>query len=177
MARKLSLIILIITVLCLAFSLTSCDATSEDFADSLHGFLPDRDSSVIAEYAHRFVDWAAEEMSSLFSFDWAKSIWEWLDNTFGITDKIEQSRIAFELIKTGDFKNILEGLEILFGCGILLLLLGLLVIVTVAIAVVIEVLGNILTFVLVAIVIPVILIVAVVAIALFVMSALAASSN
>ena len=161
MARKLSLIILIITVLCLAFSLTSCDAASEDFADSLHGFLPDRDSSVIAEYAHRFVDWAAEEMSSLFSFDWAKSIWEWLDNTFGITDKMEQSRIALELIKTGDFKNILEGLEILFGCGILLLLLGLLAIVAIAIAIVIEVCGEILFIALLIILIPAILIAAI----------------
>ena len=177
MARKLSLIILIITVLCLAFSLTSCDAVSEDFADSIHEFLPDRDSSPIAEYAHRFVDWAAKEMSSLFSFDWAKSIWEGLDNTFGITDKMEQSRIALELIKTGDFKNILEGLEILFGCGILLLLLGLLVIITIAIAVVIEVLGNILTVVLVTIVIPAILIVAVIGIVFVVVAGLAASSN
>ena len=161
MARKLSLIILIITVLCLAFSLTSCDAASEDFADSIHGFLPDRDSSPIAEYAHRFVDWAAKEMSSLFSFDWAKSIWESLDNTFGITDKMEQSRIALELIKTGDFKNILEGLEILFGCGILLLLLGLLAIVAIAIAIVIEVCGEILFMVLLIIISPAILIAAI----------------
>ena len=116
-------------------------------------------------------------MSSLFSFDWAQSIWEGLDNTFGITDKMEQSRIALELIKTGDFKNILEGLEILFGCGILLLLLGLLVIITIAIAVVIEVLGNILTVVLVTIVIPAILIVAVIGIVFVVVAGLAASSN
>ena len=177
MARKLSLIILIITVLCLAFSLTSCDATSEDLADSIHEILPDRDSSVIAEYAHRLVDWAAENISSLFSFDWAKSIWERLDNTLGITNKIEQTNTAFELMGTGNFKDFLEGLEILFGCGILLLLLGLLVIITIAIIVVIEVLGNILTVVLVTIVIPAIVIVAVIAIVFVVVAGLASSSN
>ena len=161
MARKLSLIILIITVLCLAFSLTSCDAASEDFADSLHGILPDRDSSVIAEYAHRLVDWAAENISSLFSFDWAKSIWERLDNTLGITNKIEQTNTAFELMGTGNFKDFLEGLEILFGCGILLLLLGLLAIVAIAIAIVIEVCGEILFMALLIIIIPAILIAAI----------------
>ena len=161
MARKLSLIILIITVLSLAFSLTSCNTTSEDIADSLHGILPDRDSGALWEHVHNFVDWAAEKMNSLFSFEWAKTIWEWLDNTFGITDKMEQSRIAIDLIQTGDFKNILEGLEILFGCGILLLLLGLLAIIAIAIAVVIEVCGEILFVAVIAIAIPVVLILAI----------------
>ena len=161
MAKKLSLILLIITVLSLAFSLTSCNTAGENLVDSLHGILPDRDSGALWEHVHNFVDWAAEKMNSLFSFEWAKTIWEWLDNTFGITDKMEQSRIAIDLIQTGDFKNILEGLEILFGCGILLLLLGLLAIIAIAIAVVIEVCGEILFVAVIAIAIPVVLILAI----------------
>ena len=159
MAKKLSLILLIITVLSLAFSLTSCNTAGENLVDGLHGILPDRDSGALWEHVHNFVDWAAEKMDSLFSFEWAKTIWEWLDNTFGITDKMEQSRI--DLIQTGDFKNILEGLEILFGCGILLLLLGLLAIIAIAIAVVIEVCGEILFVAVIAIAIPVVLILAI----------------
>lgn len=162
MARKLSLILLIITILSLAFSLTSCNTAGENFVDSLHGFLPERGSSTIADYAHRFLDWAAEKLESLFSFNWAKSIWEGLDNALGVTDKIEQSRTAIELIKTGNFKNIIEGLEILFGCGILLLILGLLVIIAVAVAIVIETCGEILFIAFLIIAIPVILISAIV---------------
>ena len=177
MARKLSLIILIITVLSLALSLTSCNTAGENLVDGLHGILPDRDSGALWEHVHNFVDWAAEKMDSLFSFEWAKTIWEWLDNTFGITDKMEQSRIAIDLIQTGDFKNILEGLEILFGCGILLLLLGLLAIIAIAIAVVIEVCGEILFIVLIAILIPLVLIAAVIGIVWVIVPFFASISN
>jgi hypothetical protein len=136
MVRKLSLVILIITVLSLALSLTSCD--------SISAILPPPDSNPAAETAHNIINWITEQFENLFSFDWTKSIWEWIDTTLGVTDKVDQTRAAIDLIKTGNFSNIITGIGTIFSCGILLLVLGLLVISAIVIAVLIELFGKIL---------------------------------
>ena len=136
MVRKLSLVILIITVLSLALSLTSCD--------SISAILPASDSNPAAEAANNIINWITEQFKNLFSFDWTKSIWEWIDTTLGVTDKVDQTRAAIDLIKTGNFSNIITGIGTIFSCGILLLVLGLLVISAIVIAVFIELFGKIL---------------------------------
>ena len=143
MARKLSLIILIITVLSLVFSLTSCNSVGENVTNSLTAILPDKDSSPIAEAAHDLANWIGDQLSSFLSFDWAKSIWQWLDTTLHITHMINQTGEAVDLIKTGDFMNIISGIGTIFSCGVLLLILGLLAIIAVILAIFIEFCGEV----------------------------------
>ena len=143
MTRKLSLIILMITLLSLVFSLTSCNSVGENITNSLTAALPDKDSSPIAEAAHNLVNWIGDQLSSFLSFDWAKSIWQGLDTTFGITHKINQTGEAIDLIKTGDFMNIISGIGTIISCGILLLILGLLAVIAVILAILIEFCGEV----------------------------------
>ena len=161
MAKKLSLIFLIITVLSLAFSLTSCDSVGENITNSLTKILPDKDSSPIAEAAHEITDWIGEQFSAFLSFDWAKSIWEWLDTTLGITDKLDQFREAIDLIKTGELQNMISGIGTILSCGVLLLILGLLAVAAIVVAIFIELCGEVLLIALSIVLIAVVLILAI----------------
>ena len=64
MARKLSLVLLIVMILSMALSLTSCDAVGGTVADTLTSILPDPNSSSVAKLAHDLVRWIGEIASS-----------------------------------------------------------------------------------------------------------------
>ena len=161
MIRKISLILLAVTLFTFAFSLTSCESTGQGIVNSITSILPAEDSSSIAKAAHDLTDWIGQQFSSFLTFDWAKKVWNWLDTTFGITEKYNQAKGAIELIKTGKFQNILTGLTTLLGCGIILLVLGALAVATVIIAIIVDVFGNFLFAVLSIALLIVVLILAV----------------
>ena len=143
MIRKISLLLLVVTIFTFAFSLTSCEAVGSGIEGALTSILPDKNSSDIAKTAHDLTKWIGDQFSSFFSFNWAKRAWNWLDTTLGITEKFEQAKGAIELIKTGEFKNILTGLTTIFGCGVILLILGALALLSIVIAIIIELFAEV----------------------------------
>ena len=161
MIRKISLFLLIVTLFTFAFSLTSCESTGDGITNSLTSILPEEDSSAIAKAAHDLTDWIGRQFSSFLTFDWAKKAWNWLDSNLGITEKFNQAKEAIALIKTGEFKNIITGLTTIFGCGLILLILGALALVSVVVAILIELFAEILLIVLGVALIVVVLVLAI----------------
>ena len=169
MIRKISLFLLIVTIFTLAFSMTSCGSVGSDVGETVSNFLPDKNSSDIAKMAHEITEWLGNQFDSFFKFEWAKNVWMWLDSTFQITVKVNQIGEGIELIKTGEWNNVLEGIKTILGCGLLLIILGILVLVSLLLAVVIEVVAEI---VLIAIGVILILFVIILAIIGFVVAVL-----
>lgn len=161
MTKKLSIALLAIILLSLVLSLTSCAATGDSIIDALYKILPDENSSEIAEVAHKLTEWLSDQFDAFLKFEWAKDVWRWIDSTFGISDKFEQTASAFELIKTGDFNNILSGLGTILTSGVVLVIFGILALVVVAISVLVDFIVEILLAVL-----SIVLIVAVVLLAI-----------
>lgn len=65
-----------------------------------------------------------------------------------MVDKFQQTKTAFDLIKTGEFKKIIEGISIIFGCGIVALLGAAVALVFVLVAIIVELCAEVLLFVL-----------------------------
>lgn len=160
MTRKISLLLLLVTIFTFAFSMTSCEA-SDTVINGLVSILPEENSSKVAEFAHDLVDQVEHLLDEIFSFRWAKQAWSWIDSKLGITDKYNQTTHAIELIKTGKFSNILEGLTVIFGCGILLVVLGAIALAVVLIAIIVDVIGGVVLSIIFVLLIIAILILAV----------------
>ncbi|MBR2381226.1 MAG: hypothetical protein IKA84_01875 [Clostridia bacterium] len=67
MTKKISFLLLIVTLLGLTFSLTSCEATSNGVEGFLTSILPDENSSKIAQTAHNIVDWIATKIKTFLN--------------------------------------------------------------------------------------------------------------
>lgn len=162
MTRKLTLFLLIITIMCFSLSLTSCKAESDDLTNSLTSILPAEDSSEVAKIAHDMTDWIGQQFENFLKFDWAIKAWNWFDSTFGIVDKVQQTGEAIELIKTGEFNNILAGLTTIFGCGIILIIAAFFAFGAILVTILIEFIVQILLIIFSALLIVVVLLLAVV---------------
>jgi hypothetical protein len=148
MVRKISLLLLLFTLFVFAFSMTSCESTGEEVGGFFTSILPDKESSEIAKVAHDIVDWMTQQFKTFFKFEWAKKAWNWVDDTFKITEKVNQTKEAWALIKTGNFNNIIEGITTIFGCGIILVIGAALALVAILIAVVVDLVAEALLVVL-----------------------------
>ena len=146
MTRKISLLLLVFTLFTFAFSLASCESTGDGVGNAFTSILPAEDSSKIAELTHNLVDWISEQFKEFFNFEWAKKAWNWIDDTFGVTEKFGQTKEAWALIKTGNFKNIMSGLSTIFGCGIIMLIGAALALVGVIVAIFVELFAELLLF-------------------------------
>ena len=111
--KRISSILLIITLLVLAIAMTSCDGNTNIVEDLLTD-VPEGENA-FGDMMH----WVGDHLNTMFkdflSFNWVNSAIEWCDNTFEITKSINLLGQAFELIQEGNPANILEAVGIVFG--------------------------------------------------------------
>lgn len=149
MMKRISLFILIITILAVVLTCTSCSAEGEggSFVSSLLDFFPE-DGGAITDTAHNVGAFIEDAFNNFLSFDWAKQAWSWLDASFGISEKAASTQEAFGLITSGNLGNLIKGFGMLISSGVILVIIAVIVIVVIILTIIFELIMELITIVL-----------------------------
>ena len=122
--KRLSTILLLVLIVTMAFSLTSCGGVKGTIVDMLLENYPEEGHAII-ELTHELGDQLNGMIDNFLEFEWAKAAWHWANDFFGITKSIQSIKGGVEAISKGEdiFQAILSmvtGVSILFVGGALL---------------------------------------------------------
>ena len=123
--KRLSTVLLLILIVAMAFSLTSCAEGQNTIVDILLENYPEEGNAIV-ELAHQLGDQLNAMIDNFLTFEWAEIAWNWANDFFGITRSIDAIKTGVDAISRGEdvfqsIINMITGVSVLFVGGVLLL--------------------------------------------------------